>query len=155
MTMLSEGDIAPDFEVPRDGGGRVRLSDFRGKPVVVYFYPKDDTEGCTKEAIAFSENVEDFRALGVEILGISPDGARSHDKFRDKHGLTIILGADEEKNVINTYGVWGEKKMYGRTFMGVERSTFLIDRNGRIARIWRGVKVRGHVDEVLAAAGAL
>jgi thioredoxin-dependent peroxiredoxin len=155
MTMLSEGDMAPDFEVPRDGGGRVRLSGFRGKPVVVYFYPKDDTEGCTKEAIAFSESVEDFRALGVEILGISPDGAGSHDKFRDKHGLTIILGADEEKLVINTYGVWGEKKMYGRTFMGVERSTFLIDRNGRIARIWRAVKVRGHVAEVLAAARAL
>ena len=153
--MLSEGDEAPDFELMRDGGGRVKLSDFRGRPVVVYFYPKDDTSGCTKEAVGFSESAGEFRALGAEILGISPDGIKSHDKFRDKYRLTIILGADEEKQAISAYGVWAEKKMYGRTYMGVERSTFLVDRNGKIARIWRGVKVPGHVADVLAAVKAL
>ena len=153
--MLSEGDPAPDFELARDGGGSVKLSDFRGRPVVVYFYPKDDTSGCTKEAVGFSESAGEFRALGAEILGISPDGIKSHDKFRDKHGLTIILGADEDKQAISAYGVWAEKKMYGRSYMGVERSTFLIDRKGEIARIWRGVKVPGHVAEVLAAVKAL
>lgn len=153
--MLNDGDVAPDFELSRDGGGKVKLSDFRGKPVVLYFYPKDDTSGCTKEAVGFSESAAAFRAAGAEIIGISPDGVKSHDKFRDKHGLTIILGADEEKRAISAYGVWVEKKMYGRSYMGVDRSTFLVNARGKIARIWRGVKVPGHVAEVLAAVKTL
>jgi thioredoxin-dependent peroxiredoxin len=153
--MLSEGDLAPDFELWRDGGGKVKLSDFRGKAVVLYFYPKDDTSGCTKEAVGFSESVAQFRAAGAEIIGISPDAVKSHDRFRDKYGLTIILGADEQKQAISAYGVWAEKKMYGRSYMGVDRSTFLIGPQGKILRIWRGVKVPGHVVEVLAAVEAL
>jgi peroxiredoxin Q/BCP len=155
MSALTEGDDAPDFELARDGGERIRLSDLRGRAVVVYFYPKDDTASCTKQAIGFSESAEDFRAAGAEIIGISPDGIKSHDKFRNKHGLTIILGSDEERRAIEAYAVWGEKQMYGRSYMGVVRSTFLIDRAGRIARIWRGVRVPGHVAEVLAAVKAL
>jgi thioredoxin-dependent peroxiredoxin len=153
--MLKEGDAAPEFELLRDGGGNVKLSDLRGQPVVVYFYPKDDTPGCTKEAIGFSEASGDFEALGAEVIGISPDSVKSHDKFRGKHGLTITLAADEERKAISDYGVWAEKQMYGRAYMGVERSTFLIDCEGRIARIWRGVKVPGHVEEVLTAVKAL
>jgi thioredoxin-dependent peroxiredoxin len=153
--MLKEGDAAPEFELLRDGGGKVKLSDLRGQPMVVYFYPKDDTPGCTKEAIGFSEASGDFEALGAEVIGISPDSVKSHDKFRGKHGLTITLAADEERKAISAYGVWAEKQMYGRAYMGVERSTFLIDREGRIARIWRGVKVPGHVEEVLTAVKAL
>ena len=153
--MLKEGDAAPDFELLRDGGGKVKLSDLRGQPVVVYFYTKDDTPGCTKEAIGFSEASGDFKGLDAEVVGISPDSVKSHDKFRDKHGLTIALAADEETRAISAYGVWAEKKMYGRAYMGVERSTFLIDREGRIARIWRAVKVPGHIGEVLAAVKAL
>lgn len=153
--MLKDGDVAPDFELSRDGGGKLKLSDYRGSPVVLYFYPKDDTSGCTKEAVGFSERAAEFGKAGAQIIGISPDGVKSHDKFRDKYGLKIILGADEEKNAISAYGVWAEKKMYGRTFMGVERSTFLIDAQGKIVRIWRGVKVPGHVEEVLAAVKAL
>jgi thioredoxin-dependent peroxiredoxin len=155
MAVLNEGDDAPDFEISRDGGGTVKLSALRGNPVVVYFYPKDDTEGCTKQAVGFSESVAEFRAAGAEVVGISPDSVKSHDKFRDKHGLELILGADEEKQAIDAYGVWSEKKMYGRTYMGVERSTFLIDRGGKLVRIWRGVKVPGHVAEVLEAVQAL
>jgi len=155
MSALTEGEQAPDFELARDGGGRIRLSELRGRPVVVYFYPKDDTSSCTKQAIGFSETAEEFRAAGAEIVGISPDGIKSHDKFRNKHALTIILGADEERRAIEAYDVWAEKQMYGRSYMGVVRSTFLIDRDGRIARIWRGVRVPGHVAEVLAAVKAL
>ena len=155
MSVLNVGDDAPGFELPRDGGGSVRLSDFRGRPVVVYFYPKDDTEGCTKEAIGFSEAVDEFRTAGAEIIGISPDAVKSHDKFRDKYRLTVILAADEEKHAISAYDVWREKKMYGRTYMGVDRSTFLIDKDGKIAHIWRSVKIPGHVDEVLSAVKAL
>lgn len=155
MSALTQGEQAPDFELARDGGGRIRLSDLRGRPVVVYFYPKDDTSSCTKQAIGFSETAEEFRAAGAEIIGISPDGIKAHDKFRKKHGLTIILGSDEERRAIEAYGVWGEKQMYGRSYMGVVRSTFLIDRDGRIARIWREVRVPGHVAEVLAAVKAL
>jgi peroxiredoxin Q/BCP len=155
MSALTEGEQAPDFELARDGGGRIRLSDLRGRPVVVYFYPKDDTSSCTKQAVGFSESAEAFRAAGAEIIGISPDGIKAHDKFRNKHGLTIILGADEERRAIEAYGVWAEKQMYGRSYMGVVRSTFLIDRDGKIARIWRGVRVPGHVAEVLAAVQAL
>jgi peroxiredoxin Q/BCP len=155
MATLKESDEAPDFTLPRDGGGTVRLSELRGRPVVVYFYPKDDTEGCTKQAVGFSEAAGEFKALGAEVIGISPDSVKSHDKFRDKHGLSVILAADEERQAISAYDVWVEKKMYGRTFMGVDRSTFLIGRDGRIARIWQGVRVPGHIAEVLAAVRAL
>ena len=153
--MATEGDEAPGFELARDGGGCVKLNDFRGRPVAVYFYPKDDTAGCTRQAVDFSESIAAFRALGAEVIGISPDSVRKHDKFRDKHGLSIILAADPEKETIMAYDVWAEKKMYGRAYMGVDRSTFLIDENGRIARVWRGVKIPGHVAEVLAAIKAL
>lgn len=153
--MLNEGDAAPGFELPRDGGETIKLSDFNGKPLVVYFYPKDDTTGCTKQAVGFSERIAAFKEAGAEVIGISPDSVKLHDKFRDKHALKVILLADEEKMAIEAYGVWAEKKMYGKSYMGVERSTFLIGKDGRIARIWRGVKVPGHVDEVLAAVKAL
>ncbi len=153
--MLNEGDVAPDFELPRDGGKTVTLSQFEGGPVVLYFYPKDDTSGCTQQAIGFSERIAAFQKAGVEVIGVSPDGVKSHDKFRDKHDLQVILLADEEKSAIDAYGVWAEKKMYGRSYMGVDRTTFLIGQDGRIKRIWRGVKVPGHVDEVLAAVKAL
>ena len=153
--MLSEGDKAPGFELPQAGGETVRLSQFEGKPVVLYFYPKDDTSGCTRQALDFSEQLAAFNAAGAEIIGISPDSIKSHGKFRDKHGLTITLLADEEKSAIQAYGVWAEKKMYGRAYMGVDRSTFLIGKDGTIKRVWRGVKVPGHVEEVLEAVKAL
>lgn len=153
--MISEGDKAPGFELPQAGGEIVKLSQFKGKPVVLYFYPKDDTSGCTQQALDFSEQLAAFKAAGAEIIGISPDSMKSHGKFRDKHGLTITLLADEEKSAIQAYGVWAEKKMYGRAYMGVDRSTFLIGKDGTIKRVWRGVKVPGHVEEVLAAVKAL
>ncbi|WP_088342915.1 MULTISPECIES: peroxiredoxin [Rhodomicrobium] len=153
--MLSEGDKAPDFELPQAGGESVKLSGFKGRPVVIFFYPKDDTSGCTKEALDFTERLDAFGEAGAQVIGISPDSVKSHGKFRDKHGLTVTLLADEEKTAIQAYGVWAEKKMYGRAYMGVDRSTFLIGNDGTIARIWRGVKVPGHVDEVLAAVKAL
>jgi peroxiredoxin Q/BCP len=153
--MLKEGDKAPGFELPRDGGSTVKLSEFNGKPVVVYFYPKDDTSGCTKEAIGFSENIDAFREAGAEVIGISPDSVKSHDKFRDKHGLDLMLLADPERQAIGAYGVWVEKKMYGRAYMGVDRSTFLIGKDGSIKRAWRNVKVPGHVEEVLEAVNGL
>jgi peroxiredoxin Q/BCP len=154
-TKVSEGDSAPDFSLPTDGGGSVTLSALQGKPVVVYFYPKDDTSGCTKESIGFSESKADFDALGATIIGISPDSAAKHDKFIAKYDLTIRLAADEEKSAAEAYGVWVEKSMYGKKYMGVERSTFLIAADGTIAKAWRKVKVPGHVDEVLAATKAL
>jgi peroxiredoxin Q/BCP len=153
--MVKEGDKAPAFTLPRDGGDTVKLSQFKGKTVVVYFYPKDDTSGCTKEAVGFSEMIGAFREAGAEVIGISPDSVKSHDKFRDKHELKVILLADEEKQAIEAYGVWAEKKMYGKSYMGVERSTFLIGPDGKIKRAWRGVKVPGHVDEVLEAVKSL
>jgi peroxiredoxin Q/BCP len=152
---LVAGDPAPDFELPTDGGGRARLSDLKGKPVVIYFYPKDDTSGCTAEAIAFNALRVKFAAAGAAIIGVSPDSASSHDKFKRKHDLMIALAADPERSAIDAYGVWKEKSMYGRKYFGVERSTFLIDNNGRIAKIWRKVKVSGHAEEVLAATKAL
>jgi peroxiredoxin Q/BCP len=158
MTMaktLKEGDPAPDFDLPTDGGGRFKLSAQRGKAVVVYFYPKDDTSGCTKEAIDFSGRKAEFGRAAATIVGLSPDSVRDHDKFKAKHDLTIALAADEEKEAAEAYGVWIEKSMYGRKYMGVDRSTFLIDKTGKIARIWRKVKVDGHVQEVLDAAKAL
>jgi thioredoxin-dependent peroxiredoxin len=152
---LVEGDIAPNFELPTDGGGQAHLKNLKGKPVVIYFYPKDDTSGCTAEAIAFNGLRAKFAAIGATVIGVSPDSAASHDKFKRKHDLEIALAADPERSAIEAYGVWKEKSMYGRKYFGVERSTFLIDRNGRIAKIWRKVKVPGHADEVLAATKAL
>jgi peroxiredoxin Q/BCP len=152
---LAEGDPAPEIELPADGGASFSLAALKGRKVAVYFYPKDDTPGCTAEAIDFSALRDAFAAADTEVVGISTDSARSHDAFKNKHSLGLTLAADEEKNVVQAYGVWSEKSMYGRTFMGVVRSTFLIDRQGRIARIWRKVKVTGHAAEVLKAARAL
>lgn len=146
---LNEGDRAPDFDLATDGGGRFRLSDKRGSPVVVYFYPKDDTSGCTKEAIGFSELKPQFDQMQTLIIGISPDDADEHDKFKKKYGLAITLGVDSEKLAAQAYGVWVEKSMYGRKYMGVERSTYLVDRDGVIAKVWRNVKVPDHMDDVL------
>jgi peroxiredoxin Q/BCP len=152
---LLAGDPAPDFELPTDDGGRARLSDLKGKPAVIYFYPKDDTSGCTAEAIAFNRLRANFAAAETAVIGVSPDSAASHDKFKRKHDLKIALAADPERSAINAYGVWKEKSMYGRKYFGVERSTFLVDRDGRIAKVWRNVKVPGHAEDVLAAAKAL
>lgn len=149
-TQLTEGMIAPDFELATDSRGTVKLSDLQGKNVVVYFYPKDDTPGCTKEAIAFSALLEDFAKQETVIIGISPDSVAKHAKFRTKHELSVLLGADESKAAIEAYQVWVEKKMYGRTYMGVERATYLIDKAGKIIKIWRKVKVKDHADDVLA-----
>jgi peroxiredoxin Q/BCP len=152
---LEPGQPAPPITLPRDGGGEVSLSDFAGKPVVLYFYPKDDTPGCTKEAQSFTDMVEDFAAAGAVILGVSKDSVKKHDKFRDKYGLKIALLSDEAGDVCERYGVWVEKSMYGKPYMGIERATFLIDGAGRIARVWRNVKVEGHAAEVLDAVRAL
>jgi peroxiredoxin Q/BCP len=152
---LNEGDPAPDFKLPAAGGGTLSLADFKGKKLALYFYPKDDTSGCTKEAIEFNSLRSQFAKAGTAILGMSPDSAKSHDKFRTKYELAIPLAADEAKGALGAYGVWVEKSMYGRKYMGVERTTFLIGADGRIARIWRKVKVPGHADAVLAAAKAL
>ncbi|GGL62672.1 thioredoxin-dependent thiol peroxidase [Wenxinia marina] len=152
---VTEGAPAPEFDLPRDGGGSVSLASFTGKPVVLYFYPKDDTSGCTTQALDFTARAEEFTAAGATVLGVSKDPVKSHEKFRDKHGLKVALLSDEGSDTAERYGVWGEKKMYGRTFMGIERATFLIDGEGRIARVWRKVKVPGHVDEVLEAVKAM
>lgn len=149
MPELAIGDIAPDFELPRDGGGTVSLKAFSGKPVVVYFYPKDDTEACTKEAISFTSLLPEFEKAGAAVIGVSPDSVKRHDKFAKKHALSVILGSDEDAAIANLYGVWKEKSMYGRTYMGVERTTFLIGADGRIAKIWPKVKVAGHAEAVL------
>ena len=153
--MLSEGDKAPDFELPTDTGAPIKLSKLKGRPVVLYFYPKDDTPGCTSESKDFSCLVDAFKAAGAEVIGISPDAVASKAKFRQKHGLTVHLAADTEKTVVTAYGVWTEKSMYGKTYMGVERSTFLIDKAGKIAKAWRKVKVPGHAEAVLDAVKAL
>ena len=153
--MLQDGDEAPDFALETDAGDTVALTRLKGKPVVVYFYPKDDTSGCTLEAKEFSRLAPDFRKAGVEVIGISPDSTERHARFRKKYALAVRLAADPDKAAANAYGVWVEKSMYGRKYMGVERSTFLIDAKGRIARSWRKVKVPGHAAEVLAAARTL
>lgn len=155
MPELKEGVAAPDFELPKDGGGHIRLADLKGKAVVLYAYPKDDTSGCTREALDFTAMAQEFSAAGAVVLGISPDPAKRHDAFKKKHDLDVTLLADEDKKTLQDYDVWKEKSMYGRKYMGVERSTFLIDADGRIARIWRNVKVPGHVEEVLEAVRAL
>ena len=153
--MLQDGDKAPDFALPADGGETIKLSALKGKPTVLYFYPKDDTSGCTLEAQDFTRLARDFKKAGVEVIGVSPDSVESHAKFRKKYDLAVRLAADADKTAANAFGVWVEKSMYGRKYMGVERSTFLIDKAGRIAKSWRKVKVPGHAEEVLAAAKAL
>ena len=152
---LEAGSPAPKFSLVGDDGRPLDLAKFKGSPVVLYFYPKDDTPGCTTEAKDFSCLVDQFYAAGATIIGVSPDSAASHAKFVKKHELTVRLGADEDKAVAIAYGVWVEKSMYGKTYMGVERSTFLIDSNGKIAEIWRKVKVPKHAETVLAAVKAL
>lgn len=155
MSELETGQPAPQFALPRDGGGILTLSDFAGKPIVLYFYPKDDTTGCTAEAIDFSRLKPQFEDAGAVVIGMSPDSTKKHDKFKAKHGIGIDLVADEERTALEAYGVWAEKSMYGRKYMGVERTTFLIGPDGKIARIWRKVRVPGHAEEVLEAVHAL
>ena len=150
--MLEPSDLAPAFTLPRDGGGEVALSDLKGQVVVLFFYPRDDTPGCTKESIGFSEHLQAFADAGVQVFGISRDTVAKHDKFVAKHSLTVPLLSDEDGSVCEAYGVWVEKNMYGKKSMGIQRATFLIDGEGRIVRAWRNVKVPGHVEEVLEAA---
>jgi peroxiredoxin Q/BCP len=152
---LQIGDKAPAFTLPGDGGTKVSLSGLKGKTVALYFYPKDDTSGCTAEAIAFSKLAKDFAKAGAVVVGMSKDSPASHDKFKKKHDLSVTLAADESTETAKAYGVWVEKSMYGRRYMGMERATFLIDGKGAIRNIWRKVKVPGHAAEVLAAVQAL
>jgi peroxiredoxin Q/BCP len=149
MTLLSAGDTAPNVTLPRDGGEIVNLADFAGKNVVLYFYPRDDTPGCTKEAIGFTENLAEFDTLNTIVLGVSKDPIKKHDKFVAKHDLKIALLSDEDDDVCERYGVWVEKNMYGKTYMGIERATFLIGPDGAIKQAWHKVRVPGHVDAVL------
>ena len=149
------GDKAPDFSLPADGGGKVSLKALKGKAVVLYFYPKDDTPGCTAEACAFRDQLPDFAKVKAQVIGISRDSVASHDKFKKKFKLPFPLASDEDGKVCQAYGVWAEKSMYGKKYMGIERSTFLIDGKGVVRNVWRKVKVDGHADVVLAAAEAL
>lgn len=153
--MISAGQTAPDFTLPRDGGGTVTLSALKPGKVVLYFYPRDDTPGCTLEAQDFTARQAEFAAAGTTVIGMSKDSVKSHDKFCKKHGLGIILASDETGHTSEDYGVWQEKSMYGKTYMGIERTTVLIDGAGQVARVWPKVSVKGHADEVLAAARAL
>lgn len=153
--MVDEGGKAPSFALATDGGGSISLKDFAGKPLVLYFYPKDDTTGCTKEAIDFSAAAPNFKRAGAAIVGVSKDSVTSHDKFKAKHKLNFALASDPDGKVIEAYGSWVEKSMYGRKYMGIDRSTFLIDSKGKIAKIWRKVRIPGHVQEVLAAVKSL
>jgi thioredoxin-dependent peroxiredoxin len=150
-----EGALAPSFHLPRDGGGQVLSTDYTGKKLVLFFYPRADTPGCTKEAIDFSRLRGEFAAADTEVLGISADTVKAQDSFRNKHQLTIPLISDEEHQTLEAYGAWGEKSMYGRKFLGILRTTVLIGADGRIGRIWRNVRVDGHAEEVLAAARQL
>ena len=147
--MVEEGREAPDFDLLSDEGERVSLSDFRGHPVVLYFYPRDDTPGCTAQACGIRDTYDDFRRQGVEILGVSPDAEASHRKFKAKHELPFTLLSDPDHEAAEAYGVWKEKRRYGRTYMGVDRSTFVIDAEGRVARAMRGIKAAGHAAQVL------
>ena len=149
------GDKAPDFTLPTDGAGSVTLSKLNGKKVVLYFYPKDDTSGCTAEACGFRDSFPDYGGTGAVVIGISKDSVASHDKFKKKHGLPFVLASDTSGEVCEKYGVWVEKSMYGRKYMGIERATFLIDAKGVVRGVWHKVRVPGHVDEVLKAAQAL
>jgi peroxiredoxin Q/BCP len=148
---LKIGDPAPPFDLPTAGGGRVNLKSFRGKRLVLYFYPKDDTPGCTQEALDFSAATDAFAAANTAIVGVSRDPPSKHEKFAAKHGLTVTLASDEDGKTCVDYGVWVEKKLYGRASMGVERATFLVNEKGRISRLWRKVKVTGHVEDVKKA----
>ncbi|MCX7888976.1 MAG: peroxiredoxin [Rhodobacteraceae bacterium] len=153
--MIATGDSAPDFTLPKSGGGTLSLSALRPGKVGLYFYPKDDTSGCTLEALDFTRLAADFAAAGTTVIGISKDSAGSHDRFCAKHGLGVTLVSDEGSDTCERYGTWVEKSMYGRRYMGIQRATFLIDGTGRVARVWPKVEVRGHAEEVLAAARAL
>jgi len=153
--MIKIGKPAPNFTLPRDGGGTVTLADLRSKIVVLYFYPKDDTPGCTTEALDFTARAGDFEAAGAVVFGVSRDSVAKHERFRDKHGLGVTLLSDEDGHVCQAYGVWVEKTNYGRKYMGIERTTVLIDRAGVVSKIWRKVRVKGHADEVLSAVRAL
>jgi peroxiredoxin Q/BCP len=150
MTTLTEGSKAPEIDLPTDNGGHFRLSDRKGEKVLVYFYPKDDTSGCTKESCSLSENIKSFEKLGCAIVGISKDNVKSHDKFKKKYDLQFALASDENSDVCERYGTWVEKSMYGRKYMGIERTTFLINEQGQIEKIWNKVKVDGHTEEILA-----
>ncbi len=145
------GDKAPAFELPSDGSGHVSLASLKGKKIVLYFYPKDDTTGCTKEAIEFTGLKAKFAKAGAQVIGVSPDPVKAHDKFKAKYDLDLTLLSDENRQMLETYGVWVEKSMYGKKYMGVERSTFLIGADGKIAQVWRKVKVDGHAQAVLEA----
>jgi peroxiredoxin Q/BCP len=149
------GDKAPDFTLPTDGTGRVGLSKLRGKPVVLYFYPKDDTSGCTAEACGFRDSFPDYGKTGAVVVGVSKDSVASHDKFKKKHGLPFVLASDSDGKVCEAYGTWIEKSMYGRKYMGIDRATFLIDKDGVVRGVWHKVRVPGHVAEVLKAVQAL
>lgn len=150
--VLSEGDKAPTFRLPRDGGGVATLSDYAGQKLVLFFYPRADTPGCTREAIDFTRLKEAFTAVGTAVLGISADPQRAQEKFRDKHKLGVPLISDEQHGMLEAYGAWGEKSMYGKTFLGIIRTTVLVGADGKVAKVWRHVKVDGHADAVLAAA---
>jgi peroxiredoxin Q/BCP len=152
---LAAGDKAPPFKIMTDEGEAISASGLKGAPYIVYFYPKDDTSGCTKEAIAFSDNLKKFDKAGVRVIGVSKDSVESHAKFRKKHKLKLTLGSDPETKMANDWGVWGEKTLYGRKYMGMERATFLVDAKGIIVQAWRKVKVPGHVEAVLEAAKAV
>ena len=152
---VEAGKKAPDFTLPADGGGKVKLSGLRGKPVVLYFYPRDDTPGCTREACAFRDRKAELVELGATVLGVSTDTVESHEKFRDKHGLNFPLLADAEHKVAEKYGAWREKTRFGKTSMGIQRSTFLVDADGVVRKVWKSVKVDGHDEQVLAALGEL
>ena len=152
---VTEGAKAPAFSMPTDGGGKVALKDLKGRPVVLYFYPKDSTPGCTKEACAFRDLMPDFSGVDAEIIGVSKDSGKRHDNFKAKHELPFVLASDEDGDVCERYGVWVEKSMYGRKFMGIERATFLIDAKGVVRKVWRKVKVNGHAEDVLEAVKAL
>ena len=149
MTQLTIGMKAPNFQLPQDGGPEISLSDYAGRNVVLFFYPRDNTSGCTKEAIEFSERSSEFQKLGYDVLGVSKDSLKSHEKFRAKHNLSVPLLSDENGTMCEDYGVWVEKKMYGKTYMGIERATFLISEDGTILNIWRKVKVKDHAQTVL------
>ena len=155
MSELAAGDLMPAFDLPTDGGGSISSAALAGRPYVLYLYPKDDTSGCTKEALGFTEKKAEFAAAGVPVIGLSKDDVASHDKFKKKHALDLVLASDVEGKLVEALGAWVEKSMYGKAYMGIDRCTFLVDAEGRIVRVWRKVKVPGHVEEVLAAASSL
>ena len=155
MEQIKAGDIAPDFDLPGDNGEQISLAAHRGSIVVLFFYPKDDTSGCTAEAVDFTALKPQFDAIGVKLIGMSPDAVKKHIKFKEKHSLDVALASDEEKTTLSAYGVWVEKSMYGRKYMGVERTTVLIDKDGKAAHVWNKVKVPGHAEDVLKAAKEL